>query len=66
MAQLAAQHQVITHPLSHFYLEPSEPRALLLGYASVPIPAIREGVRRLATAFAQVNLLTTDGRGADS
>jgi GntR family transcriptional regulator / MocR family aminotransferase len=63
IAQLAAQHQVITHPLSRHCLEPSEQRALLLGYASVPIPAIREGVRRLATAFAQANRLTTDIRG---
>jgi GntR family transcriptional regulator / MocR family aminotransferase len=63
IAQLAARHRVITHPLSHFCIEPSEQRALLLGYASVPIPAIREGVRRLATAFAQANLLNTDERG---
>jgi GntR family transcriptional regulator / MocR family aminotransferase len=66
IAQLAARHQVITYPLSRFYLEPAEPRALLLGYASVPIPAIQEGVRRLATAFTQANHLTTDGRGAAS
>jgi GntR family transcriptional regulator / MocR family aminotransferase len=63
-AQLAARHEVITHPLSRYCTEPSEQRALLLGYASVPIPAIREGARRLATAFAQANRLTTDMRGA--
>jgi GntR family transcriptional regulator / MocR family aminotransferase len=62
IAQLAARHQVITYPLSHFCIEPSEQRALLLGYASVPIPAIREGVRRLATAFAQANRLSIDRR----
>jgi GntR family transcriptional regulator/MocR family aminotransferase len=56
IVQLAERHQVITHPLSCYYMEPSEQRALLLGYASVPIPAIREGVRRLATALAQANL----------
>jgi GntR family transcriptional regulator/MocR family aminotransferase len=66
IAQLAARHQVITHPLSRFCIEPSEQRALLLGYTSVPIPAIREGVRRLATAFAQANRLTTDMRGEGS
>jgi GntR family transcriptional regulator/MocR family aminotransferase len=66
IAQLAARHQVITYPLSHFCIEPSEQRALLLGFASVPIPAIREGVRRLATAFAQANLLTTEMRGDGS
>jgi GntR family transcriptional regulator / MocR family aminotransferase len=64
IARLAARHQVITHPLSRYYLEPSGPRALLLGYASVPIPAIREGVRRLATVFAQATRLNTDRRGA--
>jgi GntR family transcriptional regulator / MocR family aminotransferase len=63
IAQLAARHQVIAHPLSLHYIEPSEHRALLLGYASVPIPAIREGVRRLATAFAQAHRLNTDMRG---
>jgi GntR family transcriptional regulator / MocR family aminotransferase len=63
-AQLAARHEVITHPLSRYCTEPSEQRALLLGYASVPVPAIREGARRLATAFAQANRLTTDMRGA--
>jgi GntR family transcriptional regulator / MocR family aminotransferase len=63
IAQLVARHLVITHPLSHYYIEPSEQRALLLGYASVPIPAIREGVRRLATAFAQANLLNRDMDG---
>jgi GntR family transcriptional regulator/MocR family aminotransferase len=66
IAQLAARHGVITHPLSRHCLEPSEQRALLLGYASVPIPAIREGVRRLATAFTQANRLTTDIRGEGS
>jgi GntR family transcriptional regulator/MocR family aminotransferase len=63
IALLAARHQVVTHPLSRYYLEPAEPRALLLGYASVPIRAIREGVRRLATAFAQANLLNRDMDG---
>ena len=63
IAQLAARHQVITHPLSRYCIEPAEQRALLLGYASVPIPAIREGARRLATAFAQANRLTTDMHG---
>jgi DNA-binding transcriptional MocR family regulator len=48
IAQLAARHQVITYPLSRYCIEPSEQRALLLGYASVPIPAIREGVHRRA------------------
>jgi GntR family transcriptional regulator / MocR family aminotransferase len=52
IAQLAAQHQVITHPLSHFCIEPSKRRALLLGYASVPVPAIREGIRRLGAALS--------------
>jgi GntR family transcriptional regulator/MocR family aminotransferase len=60
VAQLAARHQVIAHPLSRHYIEPSEQRALLLGYASVPIPASREGVRRLATALAQARRLSTD------
>jgi GntR family transcriptional regulator / MocR family aminotransferase len=64
IAQLAARHQVVTHPLSRYYLEPAEPRALLLGYASVPIPAIREGARRLATAFAQALPCNPAGRGA--
>jgi DNA-binding transcriptional MocR family regulator len=54
---------VITLPLSRCCIEPPEQRALLLGYASVPIPAIREGVRRLATALAQANRLNTDTRG---
>jgi GntR family transcriptional regulator/MocR family aminotransferase len=31
IAQLAARHRVITHPLSRHCLEPSEERALLLG-----------------------------------
>jgi len=54
IAQLAERHQVSTRPLSRFFLEPSAQRALLLGYAVVPIPAIREGVQRLATAFAHL------------
>src|SRR5262249_42699065 len=52
IAQLAVQHQVITYPLSHYYMESPEQRGLLLGYASVPIPAIRAGVRRLGAALA--------------
>jgi len=52
IAQLLERHQVSTRPLSRFFLEPSTQRALLLGYAAVPIPAIQEGVRRLATALA--------------
>jgi GntR family transcriptional regulator/MocR family aminotransferase len=52
IAQLAAQHQVIAHPLSHYYTEPCEQRGLLLGYTSVPIPAIRAGVRRLVAALS--------------
>jgi GntR family transcriptional regulator/MocR family aminotransferase len=56
IAQLAAGYQVSTHPLSRFFLEPSAQRALLRGYAGVPIPAIQEGVRRLATAFAHVRV----------
>lgn len=56
IAQLAEQYQVSTRPLSRFFLEPSAPCALLLGYAAVPVPAIQEGVHRLATAFAHVRL----------
>jgi GntR family transcriptional regulator/MocR family aminotransferase len=52
IAQLGERYQVATRPLSRFFLEPSAQRALLLGYAAVPIPAIREGVQRLAAAFA--------------
>lgn len=54
MAQLAERHQVSTRPLSCFFLEPSSQRALLLGYAAVPLPAIQDGVCRLAAAFAQL------------
>jgi GntR family transcriptional regulator/MocR family aminotransferase len=54
LAQFLERHQVSTRPLSGFCLEPSLQRALLLGYAAVHIPAIQEGVRRLATALAQV------------
>ena len=43
--------------LSGFCLEPSPWRALLLGYAAVPIPAIQEGVRRLATVLAHATSL---------
>jgi hypothetical protein len=60
-----ARHQVIAHPLSRHCIKPSGQGALL-GYASVPIPAIREGVRRLAAAFAQANRLNTDMRGTRS
>jgi GntR family transcriptional regulator/MocR family aminotransferase len=52
IAQLAAQHQIITPPLSHYYIEPGEQRGLLLGYASGPIPAIHAGIRRLAAALS--------------
>jgi GntR family transcriptional regulator/MocR family aminotransferase len=52
IAQLAERYRVSTRPLSRFFLEPSAQRALLLGYAAVPIPAIQEGVRRLAAALA--------------
>jgi hypothetical protein len=31
-------------------------RALLLGYAAVPIPAIQAGMRRLVTAFSHVQM----------
>jgi GntR family transcriptional regulator/MocR family aminotransferase len=52
LAQLLERHQVATRPLSRFFLEPAPQRALLLGYAAVPSPAIQEGVRRLATVLA--------------
>jgi GntR family transcriptional regulator/MocR family aminotransferase len=57
IAQIAEQHQVSTRPLSRFFLEPSAQRALLLGYAAAPIPAIQEGVQRLATALAHATLM---------
>ena len=53
IAQLLDRYQVSMRPLSRFFLEPSTQRALLLGYAAVPVPAIQEGVRRLATVLAQ-------------
>lgn len=52
IAQILERQQVFTRPLSGFCLEPSPQRALLLGYAAVPIPAIQEGVRRLTTVLA--------------
>lgn len=53
LAHVAEQYQVSTRPLSRFFLEPSALRALLLGYAAVPIPAIQEGIRRLSAVFEQ-------------
>jgi GntR family transcriptional regulator / MocR family aminotransferase len=60
IAQLAERYQVSTRPLSRFFLEPSAQRTLLLGYAAVPIPAIREGVHRLATAFAHATMVDVE------
>jgi GntR family transcriptional regulator/MocR family aminotransferase len=58
LAQFLARFQVSARPLSRFCLEPTPQRALLLGYAAVPIPAIQEGVRRLVTALAQAPTVT--------
>ena len=52
IAQLAAQHGVTVSPLSRHCMEPSAQRAVLLGYAAVPIPAIQAGVDRLVTALS--------------
>ena len=53
MPSAKRRSSVSTRPLSSFFLEPSTQRALLLGYAAVPVPAIREGVRLLAAALAR-------------
>jgi GntR family transcriptional regulator/MocR family aminotransferase len=53
LAHLAAQHDVTVSPLSRHCMEPSAQRAVLLGYAAVPIPAIQAGMHRLVTAFSR-------------
>jgi GntR family transcriptional regulator/MocR family aminotransferase len=50
LAQRAASAGVIAYPLSLFQQEPSARGAVLLGYAGVSAPEIRDGVRRLASA----------------
>lgn len=56
LARLAAQHQVVTPPLSRFFMEPSPRRALVFGYTGASIPAMREGIRRLDAAFARAKI----------
>ncbi len=56
IAQLAAHHDVTVSPLSRHCMEPSAQRAVLLGYAAVPIPAIQAGVDRLVAAFSRVQM----------
>ncbi len=50
-ARQAAAHDVVTVPVSSFAIEPLDRGGLLLGFAAVDEPAIRDGVHRLATAL---------------
>ena len=49
----AAEFDVDVTPLSGFYLDGAVKNALLLGFASVPAPAICTGVERLARALGR-------------
>jgi GntR family transcriptional regulator/MocR family aminotransferase len=50
-ARRAAAHDVSAVPISAFAVEPQPRGGLLLGFAAVDEPAIRDGVRRLAAAL---------------
>ncbi|MDJ0949795.1 MAG: PLP-dependent aminotransferase family protein [Alphaproteobacteria bacterium] len=51
LTRRASAHGVETQALSAFYLGRPTRRALLLGYAGVPVPEIDRAVDRLASAF---------------
>ena len=54
LMQAAAARSVGVYPLGWAYMRPRhEGGAMVLGYATLPEPAIREGVRRLAAAVAE-------------
>jgi len=53
-ARAASQHNVLALPLSAFSLRPVARGALILGYTAFNEREIREGVRRLNTALAEV------------
>jgi GntR family transcriptional regulator / MocR family aminotransferase len=54
LMQAAAARSVGVYPLGWRYVRPRhEGGAMILGYATLPEPAIREGVRRLAAAVAE-------------
>jgi GntR family transcriptional regulator/MocR family aminotransferase len=54
LATAAAERSVGIYPLGWGYVEPRHAGgAMILGYAALPEPAIREGVRRLAGAYAE-------------
>jgi DNA-binding transcriptional MocR family regulator len=47
----AAAPSIVTVPISSFAIEPLVCGGLLLGFAAIDEPAIRDGVRRLAKAL---------------
>ena len=47
----AASHDVGVYPVSGYFLRHARP-GLLLGYAQMTLPDIREGIRRLATSLS--------------
>lgn len=55
LAAAAQERSVGVYPLASAYMEPrARDDGLTLGYAGLPEPAIEEGVRRLAEAWAEV------------
>ena len=57
-SRLAREHGIVADPLSPLYASRPERGGLLLGYAAVGLPRIREGVRKLAEALRK----SPDGR----
>jgi len=58
LMQAAAARSVGVYPLGWGYVRPRhEGGAMILGYATLPEPAIREGVRRLAAAVDEVGTI---------
>lgn len=54
LRKLAAARSVGVYPLGSAYMRPrARCDGLILGYASLPEPAIEEGIRRLATAWRE-------------
>ncbi|WP_372790635.1 PLP-dependent aminotransferase family protein [Paraconexibacter sp.] len=51
----AREREVGVHPLSEYRADPSpETTGVVLGYGALAVPAVREGVRRLAAALSEV------------
>ena len=55
LIERAAGHGVGVYPIDHYYFEPPKRAGLVLGYASLSIEEIRQGIAELGRAFDEVS-----------